>query len=105
MYVDYESTYKDAYARGTTRCLSSTLLLSVECCLLLSGKCLGLSETEKTAKSGEFDAVESLREYVGYIVVCINVCHLNLPRLYALAKKMKFDIDVFDALMQGWVFG
>ncbi len=79
MYVDYGSTYKGAYARGTTRCLGSTLLLSVECHLLLRDKCLELSEAEEATEPGEFNAVESLREHVGYVIVRVDVRHFDLP--------------------------
>ena len=49
--------------------------------------------------------VESFYEYIGDVVVGIDVIKCNFLGLDAFMKEMMFDVDVFDAIVECRVFG
>ena len=69
--------------------------------LLLS---IDSSKAQEASQFGEFDSLERFRKHIGDIVVSVNVQHLNFARLYSLAEEVILYVDMFDALMERWVF-
>lgn len=62
-------------------------------------------DAQEFAKLSEFLGVEGFSKYIGYVVVGIDVIEDDFLGLDALAKEMVFDIDVFDVIMEHWIFG
>ena len=40
-------------------------------------------------------------EYVGEVVVCVNIFERDFTRVNVFSKEVVFDVDMFDMLMEG----
>jgi hypothetical protein len=52
----------------------------------------------------EFFCVESFREYMGNVVMCVDVVGNNFLGLNTLTEEMMFNVNVFDAVVEHWIF-
>ena len=67
--------------------------------LLLAWNFGELSESQKFAEAIEFLCVQGFSEYIGYVVVGVDIGEGYFVGLNALAEKVVFDVDVFYAVV------
>ena len=61
---------------------------------------LELLEAQETLEVGKSFGIESFREYIGNVIVGIDVGKGNILRLDTLSKEVVFDIDMLDMIME-----
>ena len=43
-------------------------------------------------------------EYIGEVIICVNVLECNFSHVDVFSKEVVFDIDMLDTLMEGQIF-
>ena len=48
---------------------------------------------------------ECFSEYVGDVIISVNVFQCDFAHVYTFSEEVVFYVDMLDTLMEGWIFG